>query len=123
MTWTETHARRTVLLAVLDRAAADPERPLTAGDPEAERLFGSDEGMLLALQHRWLTFLAARLDDGEGEAPQAVWDDLVAVQPVLRAVLDAGARRSPALRAARRAERRMIDAYLGFAHSETRRAG
>lgn len=111
MSWADTHARKAVLDAVLRRARHDPAAPPVLDDiPDARRLFGSVDGVLLALQQRWTTTLATRLDQAiEADTdPHEARARLVAEQPVLRAVLDAGASRSSALRETQRTERRMV---------------
>jgi hypothetical protein len=82
------------LNAVLDQARRPSSSPTPITDAQ-----------LTGLQRRWTTMLSARLDqaleDAEfgptGEAVTGAWRRLAAEQPVLRGVLDDGARRSPAL--------------------------
>lgn len=114
MSWADVHARKAVLDTVLSRARRDPTGPLQlSGIAHLERLFSSADGVLLALQHRWSTHLAAKLDQAaeDGTGPDVAWDQLAAEQPTLRAVLDAGARRSRPLRDARRTEQWIIDTF------------
>jgi len=82
---------------------------------DIDRLFGSEENLLLALRHRWVTMLIAKLD-------QAVHEDipaerarakLLAANPGLRVLLEVGARRSARVRALRRGEREIVDVYAG----------
>lgn len=105
------------MAGMVERAATDPDAALaTVGrSDEVRRLFGGEEGLLLALRHRWVTMLAAKLD-------QAAFDDvpadqaraaLAAANPGLRALLDAAARRSLRVRALDRGEQRMVDVYAG----------
>jgi hypothetical protein len=111
MSWADVHARKTVLDAVLQRARRNPKAPVPFDEiPDARRLFGSTDGVLLALQQRWSNTLAARLDQAiEFDTdPHEARARLAAEQPVLRAVLDAGAARSAALRETQRRERRMV---------------
>ncbi|MFC7447788.1 hypothetical protein [Rhodococcus daqingensis] len=115
MSWNDFHARGAVLQTVLDRARVDPADPgLLADLPGMERLFGGPEGVLLALEHRWTTHLAAKLDQviEDGAPPNTAWNELVSEQPVLRAILDRYAHRSPSLRRAQQAERGMIDDHF-----------
>lgn len=102
---------------MVERATTDPEGALDiAGrSDDVRRLFGDEEGLLLSLRHRWVTMLAARLD-------QATHDDVPAEQaraelaeanPGLRALLDAASRRSVRVRALDRGEQRMVDIYAG----------
>ncbi|SDI21110.1 hypothetical protein SAMN05192558_101123 [Actinokineospora alba] len=122
MSWAETHARKAVLDAVLRRARQDPTAPPALDDiPDARRLFGTADGVLLALQQRWTTTLAARLDQAiESDTdPHEARSRLAAEQPVLRAVLDAGAARSAALRETQRGERRMVVSSTNFASHRT----
>lgn len=113
MSWVDVHERKAVLDTVLSRAQCDPTGPLQlSGIADLERLFGSADGVLQALQHRWSTQLAAKLDEAieHGTDPNHAWHQLAAEQPILRAVLDAGVRRSQALRDAQRTEQPMMDA-------------
>lgn len=96
MTWEDQHARTDIMHTVLRRAAADPAGPdLFAGIPDLERLFGGEEGLLLALRYRWNIHLDAKLDQALAQGQDAVeaYLELAAEQPVLRAVLDAQYRR------------------------------
>ena len=115
MTWSHLHERMAFIAELIERAAVDGEGALDFnGDvSKVERLFGSEEGLLLALQQRWTTMLTAKLD-------QAVHDDvpvdrvhaeLGSRQPGLRALLDAGARRSVRVRSMQRGEQRILDYY------------
>ncbi|MBJ8339745.1 hypothetical protein JGU71_12690 [Antrihabitans sp. YC3-6] len=111
MTWSDVHARTFIIETVLERARRNPEHGLQLdGLLEVERLFGGAGGVLLALQHRWNTHLAVKLDFAieKGAPTQSGWDELAAEQPTLRALLDAYSRRSLALRSARRSEQLMI---------------
>jgi hypothetical protein len=58
---------------IIDRAAADPGAAATLTDnaSDVRRLFGSEEGLLLSLRHKWVTMLTAKLD-------QAAHDDVPA---------------------------------------------
>ncbi|MGW0172880.1 hypothetical protein ACWDUM_03455 [Rhodococcus sp. NPDC003322] len=115
MSWTEFRERRRVLEDVLDRAATDPGVVHRLGEiPGARAYFRSPDEILLALQHRWTGHLAALLDQAveDGTAPRDAWLRLANEQPALRAVLDAGAAVSAALRREQRGEQRMADAYL-----------
>jgi len=105
------------MTAMVEQAATDPDRALAmaAGSSEVHRLFGDEEGLLLSLRHRWVTMLAAKLD-------QAAYDDipadvaradLAAANPGLRALIDAAANRSVRVRALERGEKLMIDIYDG----------
>lgn len=102
---------------MVERATTDPDGALDAavGSEDVHRLFGGDEGLLLSLRHRWVTMLAAKLD-------QAAYDDipadvaradLAAANPGLRALVDAAARRSVRVRALDQGEKRMVDIYAG----------
>lgn len=115
MTWSDVHARTLILEAVLERARREPGYGLRLdGLGDVERLFGGPGGVLLALQHRWSTHLAVKLDFAveAGASAQAAWDELAAEQPTLRAVLDAHSRRSLRLRGARRSEQLMIAEHV-----------
>lgn len=113
MSWTEFRARKAVLDAVLDQArVVGPDRIDIDRVPDVERLFGGTDNVLLALAHRWNTHLQAKLENAidTGLDPAAAWTELAGEQPTLRAVLDAGARRSAALREAAKGEARTIHA-------------
>lgn len=115
MSWTEFRERRQVLEEVLSRAATDPSIVRRLGEvPGARQFFRSPDEILLALQHRWSGHLAALLDQAveDGTAPRDAWLHLAAEQSALRAVLDAGAGVSTALRREQRAEQQMADAHL-----------
>ncbi|RDI17200.1 hypothetical protein DEU38_12335 [Rhodococcus sp. AG1013] len=119
MGWTDCHARKAILDTVLARARIDPAGPLLLdGLPDVDRLFGGEDGVLLALHHRWATCLAAKRDQAveDGAPPQRLWDELSAEQPTLRAVLDAAFGRSSTLRAERvaRPSRRSLGGIAGW---------
>lgn len=97
---------------LIGRSVENPDAALDLNGhmADVQRLFGSEEGLLLSLQQRWLTTLTARLDDDiPAEQARA---DLAAREPGLRAVLDAAARRSVRVRALQRDEQQ-IDAVFG----------
>lgn len=115
MTWSQLHERMAFMADLIEQATVDPEGALDLDDRagDVRRLFGDEEGLLLSLRHRWMTMLAARLD-------QAVHDDIPAEQahaelmashPGLRALLDAAARRSVRMRGLHRGEQRIIDIH------------
>ncbi|MGE2834023.1 hypothetical protein [Mycobacterium sp. SMC-4] len=117
MTWSQLHERMAFMADMVEHAATDAPRALdnAARSVEVRRLFGDEEGLLLALRHRWITMLAAKLD-------QAAYDDvpaeqaraeLAAAHPGLRAILDIAARRSVRVRALDRGEQQMVDYYAG----------
>jgi ATP adenylyltransferase len=111
MTWQEHHERMAFMADVIDRAAENPEAALNFNGnlPDVERLFGSEEGLLLSLQQRWLTALTARLDD-DIPAVQAR-AELAARDPGLRALLDAAAGRSVRVRGLQRDEQDIVEAF------------
>jgi hypothetical protein len=111
MTWAEHHERMAFMADVINRATENPEAALdfNGSMPDVQRLFGSEEGLLLSLQQRWVTALTARLDD-ELPAEQAC-AELAARQPGLRAVLDAAARRSVRVRSVQRDEQQIVAAF------------
>lgn len=125
MTWSELHERMAFMADMVEWAATDPDAALdTAADrsDDVRRLFGDEERLLLALRHRWINMLAAKLD-------QAAHDDVPAAQaraalaaanPGLRALLDTAARRSVRMRALDRDEQGMVRLYGGpFTDSQT----
>lgn len=93
---------------VIKRAAENPDDALNfnGNTPDVDRLFGGEEGLLLALQQRWLTALTARLDDEK--SVEAARVELAAREPGLRALLDAGAPRSARVRALQRHEQTVV---------------
>lgn len=103
------------LAATVDRAGTDPDAALAAArDSEAlTRLFGDEDGLLLALRHRWVTMLAAKLDQADHDDVPAdrARAALAAANPGLRALLDGAARRSVRVRALDRDERAMVRLY------------
>lgn len=117
MTWSQLHERMALMGELIEIAAAGNDIPqaLTDRTADIDRLFGNEEGLLLALRHRWVTMLTAKLD-------QAVHEDvpaeraraaLLAANPGLTALLDIAARRSVRVRALRRGEKHIVDVYDG----------
>lgn len=98
MTWTQLHERMALMAGLIEKAVENPDAALHLNGnlPDVERLFGSEENLLLALQQRWMTALAAKLDQAhyEGVPAQLARAELAAQQPGLRALLDAAAARS-----------------------------
>ncbi|MET9488175.1 hypothetical protein [Nocardia sp. NPDC006630] len=91
MSWTDLHARTDILHTVLDRAARNPaDATLFEGLPEMERLFGSRDGVLLALRNRWENHLNVKLENAlaQGKSAVEVYLELAGEQPALRAILD-----------------------------------
>jgi hypothetical protein len=96
MSWEDQHARTDIVHTVLTRAAVDPDSPdLFSGIPGLDRLFGGQDGLLLALRYRWNLHFAAKMEQAlvEGNSAVDVHLELAAEQPALRAVLDAQYRR------------------------------
>ena len=62
MTWVEHHERMAFMADLIGRAAENPDAALdfNGNMPDVQRLFGSEEGLLLSLQQRWVTALTAR---------------------------------------------------------------
>src|ERR1700730_15974931 len=117
MTWQELHERMDFMAELIDRAAENPQSAINFDDATVERLFGGEEGLLLSLQHRWMTALTAKLD-------QAAEDDISAEQaraelaarlPGLRALLDEAARRSIRIRGRQHDEQRVVELHGGVA--------
>lgn len=100
---------------LIDRAAEDPDVALHFnGDPvDVERLFGSEEGLLLSLWQRWVTALTAKLDQvvDQVRPAQSAVADLAAPQSALWALLDVAARRSTQIRARQRGEKRVVELH------------
>jgi ATP adenylyltransferase len=117
MTWSLLHERMAFMADVIDRAATDAEAALTLNGrtSDVERLFGGEEGLLLSLRHRWVTMLAAKLDQAaHDDIPAAqARAELAAAHPGLRALLDAAATRSVRVRALEHSEQRIVDLYTG----------
>ena len=118
MSWSQFHERTAFMSALIERAATDPDAALDfeSGElREVRRLFGDEEGLLLALRHRWVTTLTAKLDQAAYEdlPSEQVQADLAVAQPGLRALLDAAARRSVRLRSLERGEQRILDFFNG----------
>jgi hypothetical protein len=111
MTWQQLHERMAFMADLIDRAAENPEEALNFNGsmPDVERLFGGEDGLLLALQHRWLTALTARLDDDiPAEQSRA---ELAVLEPGLRALLDEAARRSVRVRSLQRDEQQIVGPF------------
>jgi hypothetical protein len=112
MTTTQTATSYAALNAVLDQARRSPAHLVPVTDDQ-----------LLALQRRWTTALAARLDyaiefaapGDDAEIALSAWRTLARDLGVLRAVLDAYEPRSPALVDALRTEYRVLALGAGLA--------
>jgi ATP adenylyltransferase len=115
MTWTLLHDRMAFMAELIQAAEADPEAALVLADRASEvaRLFGDEEGLLLSLRQRWLTMLAAKLDQAayEGVPAEQARAELEAAQPGLHALLQIAARRSLRVRALSRGEQEVMDLY------------
>jgi len=98
MTWTQQHERMAFMANLIDRAAENPDAAFDVDGnlPDVERLFGSQEGLLLSLQQRWMTALTAKLDQAayDGVPAEQARAELAAREPGLRALLDAAAQHS-----------------------------
>lgn len=122
MSWQTHRRRREVLLAVLRHARRDPGGPLPFECvPHATELFADRDELLLALHHRWMMLLTARLElatvdeaAGRVSAVSAAWRELAADEPELRAILDSPAA-DDVLRRAVRGEHRMLALWSGLA--------
>jgi ATP adenylyltransferase len=117
MTWAQQHERMAFMANLIDHAAENPDTALNFnGDrPDVERLFGSEEGLLLSLQQRWVTMLTAKLDqaDYDGIRAEQARAALAAEQSGLRVLLDEAARRSVRVRSLQRNEQRIVELYDG----------
>src|SRR5262249_33606671 len=98
MTWKLLHDRMAFMAEMIHAAETDPEAALAAADDAAEvsRLFGDEEGLLLSLRQRWMTMLAAKLDQAayDDVPAQQARADLAVAQPGLYALVQIAARRS-----------------------------
>jgi ATP adenylyltransferase len=116
MTWQELHERMDFMAELIDHASQNPQSAINFDDPTIERLFGSEEGLLLSLQHRWMTALTAKLDQAaEDDIPaEQARADLAARLPGLRALLDEAARRSIRIRSRQHHhEQRVVELHDG----------
>lgn len=102
---------------LIDCAATDCEAALCLDDKadDVRRLFGTEEGLLLSLRQRWITMLAAKLDQAEYDNVPAeqVRAELAAAHPGLFGLLEAGARRSVRMRSLASGDQRILDLYAG----------
>ncbi|PQM45499.1 hypothetical protein C1Y40_04336 [Mycobacterium talmoniae] len=118
MTWTQLHERMAFMADLIDKAAKDLEAALNFNGnmPDVERLFGSEEGLLLSLQQRWMTALTAKLDQAHhaGVPAAQARAELAAQQPGLRALLDAAMQRSVRIRALQHQESRIDGLFDGM---------
>lgn len=117
MTWNEFHQRMAFMADLIDRAAEDPDSAMhfNGNAADVERLFGSEEGLLLALQQRWMTALAAKLDQAhyDGVPAELARAELTEQQPGLRALLDIAATRSVRVRGLQRGEPKLEELFDG----------
>lgn len=121
MGWSLFHERTAFVADLIERAAPGVEAAETVLDfsddarAEVHRLFGDEDRLLLALRHKWVTALTAKLEQAayEDVSAERARAKLAAAQPGLRALLDAAARRSVRLRAFERAEQHIVDYYAG----------
>jgi len=115
MTWKLTHERMAFMADMIDHAATDPTAALSLDGKasDVDRLFGGEEGLLLSLRHRWMTMLAAKLDQAAHEdvSAEQARAELAAAHPRLRALVDAAALRSARVRALERGEQHIVDLY------------
>lgn len=123
MTWQELHERMDFMADVIGRANENPESVIDFSGEllKVERLFGSEEGLLLSLQQRWTTALAAKLDQAaEDDIPaEQARAELAARLPGLRALLDEAARRSVRVRGRQHDERRIVELHGGALQRQT----
>ena len=117
MSWNQLHERMAFMADLIDRGAEDPAAALhfNGNTADVQRLFGGEEGLLLALRHRWVTMLTARLDqaDHEGIPAAVAVARLNAEHPGLRALLDVAEHRSIRVAALRRSEERIVALHDG----------
>lgn len=107
---------------LIDHAAENPQSAIDFDENKVtiERLFGSEEGLLLSLQHRWMTALAAKLDQAaEDDIPaEQARAELAARLPGLRALLDEASRRSIRIRRRQHEEQRIVELHGGVASTQ-----
>lgn len=130
MSWTDFYRRQEILEAALRHARRAPGAPLELAEiPGATDAFGTEEKLLLALQHKWSQVLGGHLRaeladpedalaDGVGDQVDAVsraWRRTRSEHETLRAVLDASLDRHPALVALHEGELRMLAVTSGLA--------
>jgi ATP adenylyltransferase len=119
MTWQELHERMDFMAELIDHAVENPQSAINFDDhrPTIDRLFGGEEGLLLSLQHRWMTALTAKLDQAaEDDIPvEQARAELAARLPGLRALLDDAARRSIRIRSRQHDEQRVVELHGGVA--------
>ncbi len=90
MSWAGLHARIGVVHEVLERAAGSNNLDdVFAGIADIDRLFGSRDGLLLALRYRWIIHLEAKLDTGYEQAIDTgdAYRELASEQPELHRIL------------------------------------
>ena len=123
MTWQQLHERMDFMAEMIGRANENPESAIDfSGERlKVERLFGSEEGLLLSLQQRWTTALAAKLDQAaEDDIPaEQARAELAARLPGLRALLDEAARRSVRVRGRQHDERHIVAVHGGALQRQT----
>lgn len=113
MSWEQFHERNAVMADLIERATVDAESALDftpSQEALVARLFGDTEQLLLALRHKWLTNLAATLDQAsyQGKSFDLAQAELIAHRPGLPALLKVGERRFVRLRSLQTEEQRMI---------------
>ncbi|WP_020670019.1 hypothetical protein [Amycolatopsis nigrescens] len=133
MGWPEFHRRQDIIQAVLRQARRGPRDPLPfAGVPGAVEMFGTEQDLLLALQHKWGQLLGGYLraavgDHVGGDADEnadlvgevsRAWQAASREHETLRAVLDAHHERFPVVAEQRRAELRLLVTTAGLADPE-----
>lgn len=105
------------MAALIQAAENDPEAALALVDNSSEvsRLFGDEEGLLLALGQRWITTLVAKLDQAahEGVPAEQARADLEAAEPGLHALVKAGSLRSLRVRSLSRGEHVAVGLFGG----------
>lgn len=128
MSWTDFYRRQEILAATVRLAGRNPAEPLPLDEvPGAEDDFGTEENVLLALQHKWTQALTGRLraevidpDDADGlgdhvDAVTRAWRAAFDEHETLRAVLDGAYERHASLRRMHEGELRMLAVTAGLA--------
>lgn len=126
MGWNDFYRRRDTMDAVLTQARRSPATLPFGEIPGAAELFGTEENLLLALQHRWTQLLSGYLraeladpDEAPGndqvDAVARAWRKAVTEHATLHRLLETHLDAHPLLQASHDAERKMLVVTAGLA--------